>query len=76
MKTVKNRSVFEVFEGWGSPGGGNIGLKIDVDVFVAPFRNTLDFCSSTVAIKSALFGNKGIRAEGFLSPGARQGDLS
>ena len=64
------------FEGWGSPGGANIGPKIDVDVFMAPFCNTLVFCSLKVALKSALFGNKGIQAERFLGPGAHQGDLS
>ena len=62
MKTVKNHSVFDVFEGWDSPGGANIGPKIGVDVFMAPFCNTLDFCAMKVALKSALFGNEWIQA--------------
>ena len=64
------------FEGWGSPGGANIGPKIDVDVCMAPFSDNLDFCSSIVGQKRAFLEKGRVRAEQFLRPGARQGDLS
>ena len=76
VKTVKNHSVFDVLGGLGLPRGCQDRPKIDFSGSVAPFSNTLDFCSSKVGHKSAFLEKDRGRAERFLRPGAHEGDLS